>query len=197
MSLEDKITAIGRNWGRNTAKDLKASLEQALKDAGSTNPEEAALTFYNEVVIENGSVKIQILATGDYWINVEDGRKPNSTPPPSNVVGKVWQNKHNIDARVVLAEIALKSAKPTLSRTTNKLSKTKKKLSYDEAAKRLSFIFARSIGKKGIEPKPFVDRVLNDGRLNDLASKLSEVIGTEIVASLDLTNEFRTIKITV
>ena len=60
-----------------------------------------------------------------------------------------------------------------------------------------TFIIARSIGKKGIEPKPFVDRVLSEERLNELTLLLSEVIGQEMTATLDLEGEFKNVKIEI
>lgn len=197
--MNEKIEAICRRWARELSQDLKRSLEKALKDGQPkrNTPQEAALTFSEIVDVSGGSINIQVLASGEYWVNIEDGRKPNSTPPPSDAVGKRWQNAHNIDARKVLAEIHLKHTGGLNIRKKSLGKKTKAKISYDTAAKRLAFILARSIGKKGIEPKPFVDRVITNERVNLLMTELSEVIGKEITANLELNNEYRNIKISI
>lgn len=199
MTLQEKIEAVCRNWARETAKDLKKSLEKALKEGQPLRrgEQEASLNFSDVVTVDDkGNANIKIVASGEYWINIEEGRGAGEQRPPSNVVGAKWQGKNAIKPQQILYEIEL-NAKKKLSKTSKGLSKPKKQLSFNEAAKRLSFIFAGTISKKGIKPKPFVDRVINDGRVKILTKKISEVIGQDISAELNLNNEFKKIKITV
>ena len=37
-------------------------------------------------------------------------------------------------------------------------------------------MFARSIGKKGIKPKPFFNKVINEARINELNELLAPVL---------------------
>ena len=201
--LERKIEAYAKAWAEETAISLKASLEKALKDGQPLRrgSQEASLNFTDNVKVGSGKVLVQILATDDYWVNIEEGRDKDKTPPPSNSVGKKWQGKSGIKPQQILKEIQLNYEKKKkysrLTKTGSRLSKPKKELSFNEASKQLSYIFSRSIGKKGIVPKPFVDRVLTDQWLGVLTSQLSEITGEHFVGELNFNNEFKNIKIVI
>lgn len=201
--LERKIEAYTKAWAEETAIRLKASLERALKDGQPLRrgSQEASLNFNDNVKVGDGKVSVQILATGDYWENIELGRGADKTAPPSKVVGAKWQGKNAIKPQQILKEIQLNYEKKKkysrLTKTGQRLSKPKKELSFNEASKRLSFIFARSIGKKGIVPKPFVDRVITDQWFKVLTDQLSEITGEHFVGELELNSEFKNIKIVI
>lgn len=202
MPIRDKIVEAQNEWGKKFAEDLKASLEDSLRKGGRKSPQEAALTFSNEIEFTNDGVKVSIIASGDYWINIEKGRGKNKRRPPSEALGKVWQNENAINARKVLLEIQAKYKKKTIKTGSTRpvkhtLNKPAKGLSYDKAAKTLGFIFARSIGRKGIKPKPFVDKVLRDGRLEELQKTISQIVGKEIALELNLNNKFEPITINI
>jgi hypothetical protein len=193
--LTEEVKNICEEWGNDLAKNLKLSLELALKKGGRKLPQEAALNFENVIkVTPQGDVSIQIVASGDYWINIEDGRGAGKKAPPSKVIEK-WIKTSNIDARGILAEMKVKQ-KGGLSRVDKNLSKSKKNLSYNEAAKRLSYVFSRSISRKGIDPKPYLKRVLNDETLEVLQERLSEVMKKEVSIELNLNNKIEPIKLT-
>lgn len=201
MSLQEKITAICRNWSRKLAQDLKESLERALKDGQpKRSGQQASLTFGDEVVVdEQGNANIKIIATDEYWINIEDGRGKGEKRPPSKALGAKWQTKNGINPNQILKEIQINAKKKysRLTKTGKRLSKPAMELSFDEAAKRLSYIFAGAISRNGIEPKPFVDRVITESRLRELTNKISEAMGQEVTAQLDFNNEFKNIKIKI
>lgn len=200
--LERKIEAYSKAWAEETAIRLKASLEIALKQGQPLRrgDQEASLNFNDKVRVGDGSVSVQILATADYWINIEDGRGAGETAPPSKAVGAKWQGKNGIKPQQILKEIQLNYKNKKYSRLTKtgkRLSKPKKELSFSEASKQLSYIFARSIGKKGIVPKPFVDRVINDQWLKVLTDQLTEITGQHFIGEIELNNEFKNIKIVI
>lgn len=185
--LQEEIDKECRKYGKKLAIYMKANLEEALQKEGKS-VQEASLTF-NEVVTQTqDGVKIQIIATDEYWINIEKGRKKGSMPP-SDALGKQWQNKHNINAKEVYLEIqANYQRKNGLSTTNRKLSKPKKTLSYNDYAKRLSFIFARIIERKGIEAKPFVQQALKEAKVDEFQKRISEIIGKDMRVQLQLNN---------
>ena len=168
MALKDEIDSVIIPFGDKLAIDLKVSLEQALKAGGSKNPQESAVTFQPEYKVTEQGVSISITTEQDYWKYIENGRKAGKMPPP-NKLGKAWQSSQKIDPRKVIAEINIKN---------NPKSK-RKQLSFDAATKQLSFIIARSIGRKGLKPRPFIDRVLNDGRIAQLTKDLAKVMSKE------------------
>ena len=135
--------------------------------------QESSVTFQPKYIVTDEKTSIQIVTAQEHWRYIEHGRKPGKMPPP-NKLGKDWQVSQGIDARKVIAEINIKSnpkAKP-------------KRLSFDKASKQLSFLIARSIGRKGLKARPYIDRVLNDGRIDKLKNDLAKVISKDIKIEL-------------
>lgn len=207
MPLQQEIDKEVRKFGKKLAVYLKANLEEALiKGAkrGHSNPEEARLSFAPQLIPTDNGVKLQIIACdrGDinrpveYWINIEEGRRPGKMPPP-HVVGEKWQNKNNINAKKVYLEIQANYKRRTgISSVPRRLSSTKKKISYEEYAKRLSFIFARAIERDGITPKPFVQQAIQDAKVDEFQKRISEIMKKEITVDLALNSSVKPIKIT-
>lgn len=181
MSLESEINKLITDFGNKLVTDLNASLNQALKDGGSKSPQEAALHFNPSYLITTQGTTIRINASDDYWYWIEHGRKPGKMPPP-NKLGKKWQNKQNIDPRKVVQEIQINYNKKM------GLKHNVKPLSFDKAARQLGFMIARKIGKDGYKPRPFLDRVLKDGRITTLMAALSIIMKKEILIELKNTN---------
>jgi hypothetical protein len=208
MTLEEKIVARLRNWGRKVCQDMRQSI---IDDLG--NDQETALNFDVEPSFSAGVATIKIVASDDYWAFIEFGVKgtgnnlapgqrqkaPNSPFSykgkyiNTKAVGLKWQGSRGIQPKKVLAEIQAKK-KPKYSRLTSqgkRLSKPKKELSTEGASKTLSIIFAGSIAKQGLEPHPFINKVLNEDRLAILTGSLSELMGAEITASLSFDPKFK------
>lgn len=158
------------NFGIQLSKDLEVSLNKALKDGrkrGTPPPQQAALQFNPELKLDKSSFTLKIKATGDYWYYIEKGRKKGKMPPPS-VFNKEYMGKNNIKVQDIMLDI----------------TKAKKKPSYLKAVKQFAWIMARSIGRNGIKAKPFVNRVINDGRLERLEAKIATIIGKDIQLQL-------------
>lgn len=203
--LDKELQDVCEAWAQKVADDLYISLNEALKKSERSNDQNAALRFTKNVNVKDGGVKVQILASGDYWAFIDEGVDGTEVKhgSPYSFKGKFakpkaiekWIKAEALNPQKIIAEIELK--RKGLSKTNRTLSRPKKKLSFNEAAKRLSFIIGRSIAKKGIEPKPFIDKVINEVRLKELTDSLSEVMGREITGQLDLSNEFRNIRISL
>lgn len=178
MSVQSKAQDILEAWGKQVSEDLAESLDQALRQGGRKSPQQAALNFRQKVYIEGSGVAVDIIASGEYWKFIESGRKKGARRIPADVVGKEWQNQNNIDARSVILKMRVKNKKG--------LKVNKQSLNYNKAVRSLSFIIQNSIFKKGIKPKPFIDSVLEDGRIEALASTLRKVLGNEF--KLEITN---------
>lgn len=198
MSVQEQIVKVFREFGKDTARALKASADAALAAGGRKGVQTIKLDF-NELLktTPDGDVILDIQAVNGkkgvkYWGAIEKGRrgKEQNTSAgdkmptkmiPADVVGKEWQNQYNIDPRVVILNIQARARakKRGLNYADRKFKKVKKTLNYDKAAKTLSFIIQRSIHKKGIKPKPFVNRVLDDGRIQKLRNDLTPLLGQQ------------------
>jgi hypothetical protein len=104
----------------------------------------------------NGIFNIEI-NIADYWKYIEYGRRAGAKMPPVNVIEK-WITKKNIIPR----PITLKSGKQVIPTT-----------------KSLAFVIARSIGIKGIKPRPYLNDSLDEIRLN-LIDKLKDSITKDL-----------------
>jgi hypothetical protein len=202
--MEELDREVAR-FGKKLAIYLKANLEEALrKDRKSV--QEADLNFKEFLIPTNNGIKLQIVALAggkevDYWAYIEkgvDGTKVKHGSQFSykkkaidfDAVGKKWQNKHNIHPQKIMAEIELKYQQSKkfsrLSSTGQRLSKPKKKLSYNEAAKRLSRVFAVAIARDGLKPKPFVQQAIKEAKVDEFQKRVSEIMGKEISIQLQL-----------
>lgn len=174
-NLEDSIKQVTDNWAVKLSTDLLDSLNKALKEGGSTNPNPSALQFNPVITTTKDGIKIEIVSNYEYWYWVEYGRKKGKMPPPE-VFGKKWQNKLGINANKVIAEINIKKG----------IKSKPKKINYDRNVKTLSFLIARSVGKKGYKARPFIDRIINDGRITTLTEQLAKVIGQNLTTELTI-----------
>lgn len=173
MSVYEELDKECRKFAKKLAIYMNANLEEALKKGGSKNAQQPALVI-NDVVIANiNSINIQMVASGDYWYWLEHGRKPGKQPP-SDALGKKWQTQNKIDARKVIQEIQINYNKK------KGLKRIVKQLSFDKAAKQLSFIIARSIGKKGYKPRPFVQQALREADVPGFNKRISDIMSREI-----------------
>lgn len=210
--LQEEIERECKRYGKKLCIYLKAELEEAL-NRKHKKPMEADLNFKENVVATNDGVKIQILAYAnskpvDYWQFIEYGVNGTKVSQGSefnfkkgaidfDAVGKKWQNKNNINPVKILAEIEMKSKKSSrLTKFGKRLSKPKKKLSYDEAAMKLSGVFAVAIARDGLEAKPFVKKGIENSKPNEFKKRISELMGKEISFNLALNSRDKNIKIT-
>lgn len=189
MALNDEIKQVTDNWAVKLSTDLTDSMLKALKDAGRTNPSATNLRFEPQILTYNDRVIINILsvdANGNpapYWYWIEHGRDKTVKSGNGIVregVGKKWQLGNGINPINVVYNLQVKYNKD------NGLKRKVKRLNLDKAIKTLSFLISRKIHKKGYKARPFIDRVINDGRVNDLAEQLANVMGKNLVIELDI-----------
>lgn len=170
--MREKIIKLFSDFGEGLTIDLRESLVESLRKHGRKSPNDPKLKFDQRLkTTEGGDVVLDILAYDKYWRYIETGRKPGARRIPADALGKVWQNQNNIDARKVILSIRAKRNRG--------LNLKKTELNYDKAAKSLSFIIQKSIFKRGIKPKPFIDRVVEDGRFTEFRSALIPLLGDQ------------------
>lgn len=173
MSLDSEINKLITGFGQKFADDLSIALNKALKQGGNKSPQEAHLSFSPSYRITTEGTTILINASDSYWYYIEHGRKPGKMPPSAKL-GKRWQNQNNIDPRTIVQEIQIKYYK------SKGFNYNIKPLKFDKAAKQFGFIVARSIGKHGYKARPFLNSILNDGRMESLSNALSLIFKKEI-----------------
>jgi hypothetical protein len=170
-----EIDSIINHFGTKLSVDLMNSMNEAL---ARKNGQQADIRFNQVIERTADGVNIKIVADKEHWIYIEDGRKPGKMPP-SEAFGKKWQNKLGINPSNIIYELTVKY------KQSKKINTKTKKLTFDKASKSLAFLIARSIGKKGVKPKPFIDRVVNDGRIAKFSKDLADAMGKEIAININ------------
>ena len=98
----------------------------------------------------------------EYWKNISYGRKPGSRMPPVEAIENWIKIRKIIPRPLILPN--KKSIIPTV--------------------KQLAFIIARSIAKKGIQPRPFMRETIED-TMKDFQSKLTAAVREDVLENLD------------
>ena len=168
----EKVQSIINHFATKLSTDLLKS----VNDVVGNSPNISSLQFNSRVIQTQEGVKVQVISNFDYWYYIENGRKKGKMPP-SDKFGRDWQTKVGLNANKVMLEINAKTKK-------NTLKSKPKKLNYNKSVKTLAFLIARSIGKKGVKPKPFIDRVINDGRMAQFGKDMAAALGKEIISDI-------------
>ena len=173
MSLAEDIDKLLNDFTEQYAKDLEIEMFKALKKGGRGNPNPPDIEFKGGVVYGVGKVFLNVYSNKDYWYYIENGRKKGKMPPTKEL-GAKWQAKNGINPANIIYQMTV-----DYNKKKGFTKRIVKKLPFQKAAKQFAFIVARSIGKKGVKPRPFIDNVNND-RLDIMLSKLSILIGKEV-----------------
>ena len=142
-------------FGQKIVDNYKAELEACNYQDG-----QLYRTLSYSVKMENSSWLISI-SLEEYWKYIEAGRRAGAKMPPLDVIEK-WINVKQI----IPHSMTLKSGKTVIP-----------------SVKQLSFLIARSIGQRGIQPRPFFKKSFEAAKLEYLA-KIEEAIIQDIKESL-------------
>lgn len=175
-----RLQLILDTFGTKLKEDTQKAIDEAIKQRASKNGGDfagnsrlsASVRFYYSTRSNN---PVFNLAMSDYWEVLNDGRGKGKTMPPTDSILK-WIKKRGIKAELS------DSKKKIIKLTTNKIErKDIKTKSIQSAQRSLAFAIAVNIGKKGIDPTHFFDKVVNDGRLVELQKTISETMRKDIV----------------
>jgi hypothetical protein len=116
----------------------------------------------------------------DYWVNVNDGRRPGLTPPPVKPIIEWLQKKPNVANAFKLTRKSLKDVKVANFQGLNVKVPT---LS-------AAFAISKSIGKHGIPATNFFTDVITPEAVAKLKKDISTIIGksVEVNIFLDVNN---------
>jgi hypothetical protein len=176
-------------------KDLKIDLRKQMikkgieSNGGNDSRLAASIRFYYG---DKGGLPIFKLAMNDYWEYVNNGRRPNKKAPPSAVIERWLKLKGVTNPQKILLDIEIKhKGISQKNQARRKLLKTKKSLTYDKAIKQLSWMVAKSIGKKGTikrfnyKGSKFYEDVINDGRVKQLEKNISTYLKKQIILTIN------------
>ena len=142
-------------FGQKIVDNYKAELQACNYQDG-----QLYRTLSYSVKMENSSWLISI-SLEEYWKYIEYGRRPGKMPP-LDVIEK-WINVR----RIIPHSMTLKSGKTVIP-----------------SVKQLSFLIARSIGQRGIQPRPFFKQSF-DAAKQEFLHKIEEAVLADIKESLN------------
>jgi len=174
---EDKALLILEEFGESVINSARTVLTDLIRYRGGTQVD----------LTSDKNMRFEILKTAqgytfrfymaDYWKYIEKGRRAGAKQPPTRVLGGDWQNKHFSPSDLLLKITNNALAKKGIKRKA-------KRLPFDKAQRQLSFIFARSIAKKGIKPRPFINKIFSKRLLSDLGTKMRAAIKEDFIIAI-------------
>lgn len=168
----NSLQALFERYGNIFVEKTKSNLVAGLKQNNpSSDPTTGTLypsiAFDVEIV---GSIFRFTINMEDYWINVNDGRRPGSIPPPIKPIITWLQKKPNVANSFKLTRKKLKDVKVS----------SFKGLTVKTPILSAAFAISKSIGKKGIAPTNFFTDVITPEVVNTLKKDISSIIGKSI-----------------
>ena len=170
MGMVEIVSDVLEQWGQELTDDLKANL--ANHDAYGRG--ELSKSIYPQVTTEantEGTMDVRfILTMNDYWLYVNEGRRPNrGRMPPWGRGSKLWD--------------WIKSSHKGAGMLASFMSENKLKNSI-KATTSLSFLKSRAIQAKGTRATHFFDEVYTEGRLLQLQMMLTEKVGESLAQDI-------------
>lgn len=190
--IENKIIEIFNVWGEKLYQDTFNAINSEIAADGGGQTSSLASDLDFQVLNENGKISFQLFFKGNganYWKFVNKGVDGTQLKHGSPYAFK----KKNLSQKAMLAFIDKRHFKIELNTKTkslNKKIKTKgirqqhKTLSILAQKKTVAFLIGRSIAKKGIEPKPFLNKVVTRDRLEQLKKMLAPVIKEHFILEI-------------
>jgi hypothetical protein len=186
--LEKQIIHVFNAWGKTLVRDTKKAIDTAMAADGGGQASKLSGSVNYKVLNEGGVISFS-LTMNDYWKFQDSGVDGTQVKHGS----KYKFTKKNLNQKSMLGFINARHFKIELSTRRKKVLKgirTKgirqgaKQLTIDQAKKSLAFILGRSIAKKGIKPKKFMDKVITDERMNELKQMLAPLIRDAFVLEI-------------
>jgi len=182
MALGDEIDKILVEFGESTVNDVRANLDAAVSYGGQASRLSAKINYIPPRNV-NGAIVLQI-EMPKYGYILDKGRGAGGEISRDEITSlEKW--------------IVRRGLKPKMSEARTKMSKDRKVAkpiktqNREKAVKQFAFAIARKIQKKG-HSQPYKDqklgfwsKVINDGRLDELTKRISEVLKTEVIIEIN------------
>lgn len=181
MALGDEIDKILSDFGKSTVDDVRANLDAVLT-YGSNASRLSANIKYIPPFNSNGAIVLQVTMP-NYGYILDAGRGAGNVNR---------EGIESIEKWIVRRGLVPKMSKAnTLIAKNRKAPKKTKDANREKAVKQFAFAIAKKIQKEGHNPKyktpklGFWSKVINDGRLDELTARISEVLKTEVIIEIN------------
>lgn len=169
-------------FGIKLKEDLQASIDASIKenatkhqgDYGGNSRLANSVKFY---FTANGDKTVFNLTMADYWEAFDKGRKAGKMPPIKPI--EDWVKRRGFKTK--LSKRKQKLVRETSDKTRKKSIRTQ---SREKQVRGIAFVVARSIGKHGTDGAHFFDKVIKDGRIEQLKKDISKALKKDIIINL-------------
>jgi len=177
-NITDKIAKVLGEFGVELNNDTRSSLhkklaERASKHNGRQRTSRLEASIKDSVSYSNGAIKMT-LTMNDYWEVVNDGRKPSGVSKDGQKKIAEWSGVSGLAEKIRIKDLAARKER-------QKRKGNLKKMPFERAKKAAGFLVSRALKNKRIEPTHFFDEVIKDGRIEELKTKLTDIIKTDII----------------
>lgn len=184
MAISNDIEKVLNDFGLKLVIDTKSNLkkkldERAARHGGKSVKSRLEQSVNSEIVYSNGSINL-IVKMNDYWNIVDGGRNASNVSAEGQAKIAEWSATRGVAEKIRISDLQARLQKQSLSKHKDKLKKLKK-MPFERAKKvSASFLIARSLKKKNLEPTNFFSEVIKDGRVDELYSALTDIFATDI-----------------
>lgn len=173
MALSDEIVKLLEEFGESTKDDL----QQSLRDKGVTfggQDSKLSNSIKFDIIAQGNSVTFK-LSMNDYSEFVDKGRGKGGVSKPGQESISKWISRKGLVGKFANDTLQARLQKQAKNKTDRK-KKTLKKPSFEKSLKALTYLVSRKLKQKGYEGNNFYSEVIEDGRLETLKTKLSEIL---------------------
>ena len=176
----NKVGDIVYDFADNLLKDLQKNLDK--RQGKFNSPINASGNLrqsinFEPLKITQFGITFQ-LVLDDYYIWVDQGRKPGNRPPIDAILKWISNKPLKIQSKVDLSKINKKGL------TVKRRATTTEKITIDEERRRAAELIADKIERKGTSKTNFYSDVVNESRFIKFAKELSEAFKQDIIISL-------------
>lgn len=187
MAIADEIIKLLDEFGDKTKNDLIASI-----DSKTTVKTRLGASIKFEYMNLSGGLRF-VLKLNDYYEIVDKGRNGvggTNRNPNSKIdwgsSGKVskegqesimkWAQTRGIVEKLRVKDLQTRLAKQANNKT-KRPKKALKKKDFQKFSKGVAYVIARNIERRGYEGNNWFTDIVEDGRIEELQNKLTELIG--------------------
>lgn len=181
MALSDDITELLEVFGTSLKDDLQESLRaKGVKFGGGDSRLSNQIKF---AIRQKGDSILFQLAMPEYGEAVDKGRKAAGVSEEGQESISGWIKRKGLVKK--FSDFALetrlkKQAENKLNNKNRKNWKVLRKPSFEKQLKAATYLVTRKLQAKGFEGNHFYSEVVEDGRLNELKTKLAAVLKSDI-----------------
>lgn len=178
--MADSVNKIVNDFGTKLVTDVRNSLRDAgVTFGGGQDSKLAAKTRYIVKFTPDGFELDLLMPDHWYWIN--NGRKPGPVSEEGKKSIGEWAKRKGIVGKFITDNLKERvDRQAAIKGNTKRKLKMLKKLPFDKGVKALSYLVARKVTQKGYEATHFLDKVLNDGRLEKFKADIVAATKKEI-----------------